>query len=54
MYPSFTKNKDNTHGGNFFYFDAIDINNDTIRITATYSNANFYYSKIKVNNIYII
>ena len=51
---SFTKNKDNTHDGNFFYFDAIDINNDTVRIIATYSNANYYYSKIKVNNIYTI
>ena len=51
---SFTKNKDNTHDGNFFYFDAIDINNDTMRITATYSNAIFYYNKIKVNSIYTI
>ena len=51
---SFTKNKDNTHDGNFFYFDAIDINNDTVRIIATYSNANYYYSKIKINNIYTI
>lgn len=51
---SFTKNKDNTHDGNFFYFDAIDINNDTMRITATYSNAKFYYGKIKVNSIYTI
>ena len=25
-----------------------------MRITATYSNAKFYYSKIKINNIYII
>ena len=51
---SFTKNKDNTHDGNYFYFDAVDINNDTIRVTATYSNANFYYNKINVNGIYTI
>ena len=51
---SFTKNKDNTHDGNFFYFDAIDINNDTVRIIATYSNANYYYNKIKINSIYTI
>ena len=51
---SFTKNKDNTHNGNFFYFDVVDINNDTVRVTATYSNANFYYNKIKINNIYSI
>ena len=51
---SFTKNKNNTHDGNFFYFDIIDINNDTVRVIATYSNANFYYNKIKINSIYII
>ena len=51
---SFTKNKDNKHDGNFFYFDVVDINKDTIRIIATYSNANYYYSKIKINSIYSI
>ena len=51
---SFTKNKENKHDGNFFYFDVVDINRDTIRIIATYSNANYYYSKIKINSIYSI
>ena len=51
---SFTINKEKKHDGNYFYFDVVDLNNDTIRIVATYSNANYYYSKIKINSIYII
>ena len=51
---SFTKNKENKHDGNFFYFDVVDLNYDTIRVIATYSNANYYYSKIKMNSIYVI
>jgi len=51
---SFSRNKENKHDGNFFYFDVVDINNDTIRIIATYSNANYYYYKIKINSIYSI
>ena len=51
---SFTKNKEKKHDGNYFYFDVVDLNNDTVRITATYSNANYYYYRIKINSIYVI
>ena len=49
---SFKKNeKDKFHTGNLFYFDVIDINDETLRIKAIKNDASFYYKKINVNDV---
>ena len=50
----FEKNECDNHKGNFFCFDVIDFNNDTLRVNVVKNNAEFFYKKIKINSIYEI
>ena len=50
----FEKDETNYHKGNFFCFDVIDFNNETLRINAIKDNAEYFYKDIKINSIYEI